>query len=76
MNDTIRDIVRSSHLDVYGLGKERYRWEYTVDKFSSMLIDECVSVLEKRFMGDLNREDMEVKRCIEAIRSHFKFDLE
>ena len=28
----------------------------------------CAQVCEARFMGDLNREDMEARRCAEAIR--------
>lgn len=34
-------------------------------------VNECIKVLQKRFMGDLNREDMEVRRCIEDIKNHF-----
>ena len=42
-------------------------------EFSEMIINECISVLNKRFMGDgvLNREDMEVRRCIEDLKRHF-----
>lgn len=29
----------------------------------------CAKVCESRFMGDLTREDMEAKRCAEAIRA-------
>jgi hypothetical protein len=28
------------------------------------VIRECITVLQKRYMGDLNREDQEVLRCI------------
>ena len=41
-------------------------------KFAELIVEECVGVLNKRFMGDLNREDMEVRRCIEDINKHFK----
>jgi hypothetical protein len=42
-----------------------------VKSFADTVIDECIYILEKRFMGDMNREDMEVKRCIEDIRHYF-----
>ena len=29
----------------------------------------CAKVCEARFMGDLNREDMEARRCAAAIRA-------
>ena len=41
MNERIRELVRESNLDVYGLGKERYKWEYTVEKFAELIVDEC-----------------------------------
>ena len=43
MNERIRELVRESHLDVYGLGKERYKWEYTVEKFAELIVRECAS---------------------------------
>ena len=42
-----------------------------VEKFAQLIIQECVDTLNKRFMGDLNREDMEVRRCIDDIKKHF-----
>jgi hypothetical protein len=41
MNERIRELVRESHLDVYGLGKDRYKWESTVDKFAELIVREC-----------------------------------
>jgi hypothetical protein len=32
----------------------------------------CAQLCESRFMGDLNREDMEARRCAEAIRARGK----
>ncbi len=40
-------------------------------KFSELIVKECTGVLYKRFMGDLNREDMEVRRCISDLKQHF-----
>jgi len=40
-------------------------------KFAELLINECIGVVNKRYMGDLNREDMEVRRCVEDLKKHF-----
>ena len=45
MNERIRELVRESNLDMYGLGKERHRWEYTVEKFAELIVKECMSEL-------------------------------
>jgi hypothetical protein len=39
--------------------------------FAELIVKECIDTLEKRFMGDLNREDQEVHRCIEDLKKHF-----
>jgi hypothetical protein len=44
MNERIKELVRESNLDVYGLGKEKYKWEYTVEKFAELIIRECAGV--------------------------------
>ena len=41
------------------------------EKFAELIVQDCLDVLNSRFMGDLNREDMEVKRCIEDVKEHF-----
>jgi hypothetical protein len=45
MNERMRELVRESNLDVYGLGKERYRWEYTVEKFAELIVKECATII-------------------------------
>ena len=44
MNERIKELVRESNLDMYGLGKERHRWEYTVEKFAELIVRECVGI--------------------------------
>jgi len=39
--------------------------------FAELIVKECIDTLENRFMGDLNREDQEVRRCIDALKQHF-----
>ena len=40
-------------------------------KFAELIVNECVTVLNNRFMGDMNREDLEVRRCIADVKKHF-----
>jgi len=51
----------------------QYSWDFhrATEKFAEMIVQECISVINRRFMGDLNREDMEVRRCIEDVQEHF-----
>jgi hypothetical protein len=41
------------------------------EKFAELLINECIGVVNKRYMGDNNREDFEVRRCVEDLKKHF-----
>ena len=45
MNERINKFVSQSHLDVYGLGKDREKWEATVEIFVDMIVEECIMVL-------------------------------
>ena len=47
MNERIREFARISHLDVYGLGKERYKWEHTVEKFAELIVREMLVTCEE-----------------------------
>lgn len=42
-----------------------------MENFAESIVQECIHILNKRYMGDNNREDMEVKRCIEDVKKHF-----
>lgn len=42
-----------------------------LEAFAETLIHEAISVVNKRYMGDNNREDMEVRRCVEDLKKHF-----
>ncbi len=66
MNERIKQFVKESHLDVYGLGKDRVKWESTVERFSEMLLQECMSICEE--MGD---KGMDGHYCVDKIRREF-----
>ena len=40
-------------------------------KFAELVVRECIGILNRRYMGDNNREDMEVRRCVEDLKKHF-----
>ena len=44
---------------------------FNAEKFAQLIVEEAIAVVQKRFMGDLNREDMEVRRCVEDVKKHF-----
>jgi hypothetical protein len=47
------------------------RYDDELQRFYDLMITEAIGVVQKRFMGDLNREDMEVQRCVEDLKKHF-----
>ena len=49
------------------------RWEREI-KFAELIVQECIEVLNKRFMGDHNREDQEVRQCIKDLKNHFEVE--
>jgi len=73
MRDTI-DIAREAGLEISHTPPFFIKaWEEELKVFESLVrADEreaCAKVCEARYMGDNNREDMEAKRCAEAIRA-------
>lgn len=48
----------------------QYITQYDVWRIASKIMkDRCADVCAARYMGDNNREDMEARRCADAIRS-------
>ena len=55
MNDKIRNYVRESRLDVYGLGAKRDPWEASIDRFVDLLVDDiCDDMLSLEPMYPAN----------------------
>lgn len=44
MNERIKELVRESHLDVYGLGLDKTKWEHAIKKFAELIIQECADI--------------------------------
>ena len=70
MNERIKELVRESNLDMYGLGKERHRWEYTVEKFAELIVRECISIAQDRAAFDW-APPYDVNHIIDEIKEHF-----
>jgi hypothetical protein len=77
MNERIQELYNEAVLytmnyhDDNPKAKQKELDSVCASKFSDLILAETISVLQKRFMGDLNREDMEVRRCIADVKKHF-----
>ena len=69
MNERIRQLAEEAELRATLLFNKE-----NLERFAELIVKECVTVLNNRFMGDLNREDLEVRRCIADIKKHFGVD--
>ena len=76
MNERIKQLAEQAGIAIWGDAVYMYNPKDTLDstvmtKFAESIVQEAIGVLQKRFMGDLNREDMEVRRCVEDVKKHF-----
>ena len=44
MNKQIREFERQSGIEIYGLGKDRTKWEYALDKFADLILRVCATI--------------------------------
>ena len=51
MNKRIREFERQSGIEIYGLGKDRAKWEASLAKFAELIVRECAIVCET--VGDV-----------------------
>ena len=74
MNERIRELIKQAggiQCDEDGDELTPILVSKDLEKFAELIVNDCITTLNKRFMGDLNREDMEVRRCIEDVKKHF-----
>jgi hypothetical protein len=75
MNKQLRELERSSGLEIYGLGKDREKWEACLTKFAELFVQECVGVVEgiepgyKDYRDQI--EDAFRRDCVAEIKQHF-----
>lgn len=46
MNEKIKYFEKESGLEIYGLGARQEQWESVLEKFTALVIDEVVKVIE------------------------------
>jgi len=70
MNERIREVwIKAARED-----SDPDNWdtqEQFIERFAQFLIKDAIAVVNRRFMGDMNREDREVRRCVEDLKNHF-----
>lgn len=73
MNTKFEELAKSAgiHFDDTRDNRIHYVQTTTLQKFAELIVSDTIGVIQRRFMGDLNREDMEVRRIIEDIQKHF-----
>ena len=64
MNERIRQFERESHIDVYGLGLDRVKWEAALEKFAQLIATDCAD-LARDVGTDTDPEDWALDKCYE-----------
>ena len=72
MNERLEDLMYRAGLTAQGCwdSMDQYDRE-AIEKFAELIVSECIGVVNKRYMGDNNREDFEVRRCVEDLKNYF-----
>ena len=72
MNERLEDLMYRAGLTAQGCwdNMDQYDRE-AIERFANLIVSESINVLNKRYMGDNNREDFEVRRCVEDLKNHF-----
>ena len=49
MNARIKELARESHIDVYGLGKDRDKWEACLEKFAELMLKDIDKIVDDMY---------------------------
>ncbi len=69
MNKLIRQFERESHIDVYGLGLDRVKWEAALEKFAELIVREMLVTCEEhpawtgRMISEQIKQHFGVEEC-------------
>ena len=66
MNERIKKLAEQATKESFPINSIAF-----MERFAELIVAEAIAVVQRRFMGDLNREDMEVRRCVEDVKKHF-----
>ena len=50
MNELIRKFELESHIDVYALGANRAKWESVLEKFTELIVQECMNQVRDQYL--------------------------
>ena len=74
MNEKIRQLAEESGITDNNLSDGNMSHN-DLKKFAELIVQECVDTVQRRWVGDHNREDQEVLRCVADIKQHFGIEL-
>jgi len=46
MNNKIREFEKLSGLEIHSLGRDRVKWESCLDKFTELIVKECITIVQ------------------------------
>jgi signal transduction histidine kinase len=69
MNKRIKTLLAESGLRAYFTAQEAQ-----IERFAELIVQDSIRTVQDRYMGDNNREDQEVKRCLADLRKNFGVD--
>ena len=67
MNKQLRQFEKESGLDIYGLGKDRTKWEQALEKYAELIVRECANLFDKDEM-ELSLTERTIHK---TIKEHF-----
>jgi hypothetical protein len=78
MNERILELAEQAGFDIEVEDIFNYKPQHSfigsdenMKKFAELIVQEAITIVNKRYMGDNNREDMEVRRCVEDLKKNF-----
>ena len=69
MNERIRELAKQVGISYDYLNNTK-QW-VLIESLAELIVKESINVVNRRYMGDNNREDFEVRRCVEDLKKHF-----
>ena len=72
MKNQIRKFEQQSGIEIYGLGKDRAKWEDSLEKFAELIIREHLIVWEMMDNGNKVAGYVEMEDYPKAIIKHFR----
>jgi hypothetical protein len=46
MNERIREFEKVSGIEIFGLGAKRVKWEAAMEKFTQLIVQDCIDKIE------------------------------